>query len=182
MAALLRSQGLVKTWLCQQRASRRTAMDQYVGLDVSLKETSIFMRRNRKRIWRGKCQSRPKAVTEAIRKHAPDAVLVVFETGPLAIRKRQCLLNHRMRRLCNLHMSSGFAQSINLIDRQCRTIRAFARLPDPAQRFPNHLRRRITRRDPAERRLSKRRTRHGNRKRIILPPQPSRQTVHLFLP
>lgn len=59
-------------------------MDQYVGLDVSLKETSISVRQNRKRIWRGKCLSHPKAVAEAIRKHAPDAVLVVFETGPLA--------------------------------------------------------------------------------------------------
>ncbi len=59
-------------------------MDQYVGLDVSLKETSISVRQNRKRIWRGKCLSHPKAVAEAIRKHAPDVVLVVFETGPLA--------------------------------------------------------------------------------------------------
>jgi transposase len=59
-------------------------MDQYVGLDVSLKETSIWVRQNRKRIWRGKCPSHPKAVAEATRKHACDAVLIVFETGPLA--------------------------------------------------------------------------------------------------
>lgn len=31
-----------------------------------------------------KCLSHPKAVAGAIRKHAPDAVLVVFETGPRA--------------------------------------------------------------------------------------------------
>jgi transposase len=59
-------------------------MDQYVGLDVSLKETSISVRQKRKRIWRGKCLSDPKLVAEAIRRHAPDAALVVFETGPLA--------------------------------------------------------------------------------------------------
>ena len=59
-------------------------MDQYVGLDVSLKETSISVRQDRKRIWRGKCPSHPTAVAEAIRKHAPDAVLIVFETGSLA--------------------------------------------------------------------------------------------------
>jgi transposase len=59
-------------------------MDQYVGLDVSLKETSIAVRQNRKRIWRGKCLSDPQLVAEMIRKHAPYAVLVVFETGPLA--------------------------------------------------------------------------------------------------
>jgi transposase len=59
-------------------------MDQYVGLDVSLKETSISVRQERKRIWRGKCASNPVAVANAIRTHAPDAALVVFETGSLA--------------------------------------------------------------------------------------------------
>jgi transposase len=57
-------------------------MDQYVGLDVALKETSIPVRQNRKRIWRGKCLSDPQLVAEMIRKHAPYAGLVVFETGP----------------------------------------------------------------------------------------------------
>jgi transposase len=57
-------------------------MDQYVG--VSLKQTWISVRQNRKRIWRGKCLSHPRAVAEAIRQHAPNAVLVVFETGPLS--------------------------------------------------------------------------------------------------
>ena len=59
-------------------------MDQYVGLDVSLKQTWISVRQNRKRIWRGKCLSHPRAVAEAIRQHAPNAVLVVFETGSLS--------------------------------------------------------------------------------------------------
>ena len=45
-------------------------MDQYVGLDLSLKETSIPVRQERKRIWRGKCPSHPRAAAEAIRKHA----------------------------------------------------------------------------------------------------------------
>ena len=53
-------------------------MDQYVG--VSLKQTWISVRQNRKRIWRGKCLSHPRAVAEAIHQHAPNAVLVVFET------------------------------------------------------------------------------------------------------
>jgi transposase len=59
-------------------------MDQYVGLDVSLKETWISVWQTRKRIWRGKCLSHPRAVADAIRQHAPQAVLVVFETGALA--------------------------------------------------------------------------------------------------
>jgi hypothetical protein len=34
---------------------RRTAMGEYIGLDVSLKETAVSIRRDGKRIWRGKC-------------------------------------------------------------------------------------------------------------------------------
>ncbi|TBC23414.1 IS110 family transposase, partial [Rhizobium ruizarguesonis] len=59
-------------------------MDQYIGLDVSLKETAISIRQDGKRIWRGKCASDPKLVAEMIRKHAPHARRVVFETGPLS--------------------------------------------------------------------------------------------------
>ena len=34
-------------------------MDEYIGLDVSLKETAISVRRDGKRVWRGKCASDP---------------------------------------------------------------------------------------------------------------------------
>src|ERR1700712_3999482 len=60
-------------------------MEEFVGLDVSMKETAISIRRNGKRIWRGKCASDPKLIAELIRKHAPAAKRVVFETGPLSI-------------------------------------------------------------------------------------------------
>lgn len=63
---------------------RRATMDQYIGLDVSLKDTAISVREDGKRIWRGKCLSDPKLVADIIRKHAPHAKRVVFETGPLA--------------------------------------------------------------------------------------------------
>lgn len=59
-------------------------MDQYIGLDVSLKDTSISIREDGKRIWRGKCPSDPKLLAQLIRKHAPHARRVVFETGPLS--------------------------------------------------------------------------------------------------
>ena len=65
MAALLRSQGLERPGCFNNGLPRRTARDQYVGLDVALKETSISVRQNRKRIWRGKCPSHPEAVAEA---------------------------------------------------------------------------------------------------------------------
>ncbi len=34
-------------------------MEEYIGLDVSLKDTAISVRRNGKRVWRGKCASDP---------------------------------------------------------------------------------------------------------------------------
>lgn len=59
-------------------------MEQYVGLDVSLKDTAISIRQDGERIWRGKCPSDPQILAQVIRKHAPHASRVVFETGPLA--------------------------------------------------------------------------------------------------
>src|SRR5579884_3717012 len=60
-------------------------MAEYIGLDVSLKETAISIRRGGRRIWRGKCESDPKLIAEHIRRHAPTADRVVFETGPLSV-------------------------------------------------------------------------------------------------
>lgn len=60
-------------------------MGQYIGLDVSLKETAISIRQDSKRVWRGKCISDPGHLAKVIRKHAPDARRVVFETGPLSV-------------------------------------------------------------------------------------------------
>jgi transposase len=58
---------------------------QYIGLDVSLKDTFISVRQDGRRIWRGKCASDPKILSQVIRKRAPEAVRIVFETGPLSI-------------------------------------------------------------------------------------------------
>lgn len=60
-------------------------MDQFIGLDVSLKDTFISVREGGQRIWRGKCPSDPKLIAEVIRKRAPNASRVVFETGPLSV-------------------------------------------------------------------------------------------------
>src|ERR1700737_3378910 len=60
-------------------------MEEFVGLDVSMKETAISIRRDGRRIWRGKCASDPKLIAELIRKHVPVAKRVVFETGPLSV-------------------------------------------------------------------------------------------------
>lgn len=59
-------------------------MGEYVGLDVCLKETAVFIRRDGKRIWRGKCASDPQLLARLIRKHAQEAERVMFETGPFS--------------------------------------------------------------------------------------------------
>lgn len=60
-------------------------MKQYIGLDVSLKDTFISIRENGKRIWRGKCPSDPRLIADVIYKRAPNVERVVFETGPLSV-------------------------------------------------------------------------------------------------
>ncbi|GEM_PF-4593524 len=60
-------------------------MDEYIGLDVFLKETAVSIRRDGKRVWRGKCPSDPQLLAALIRKHAPAPKRVVFETGPLSV-------------------------------------------------------------------------------------------------
>jgi transposase len=60
-------------------------MCDYIGLDVSLKETAISVRRGGLRVWRGKCPSDPAAIAAVLRRHAPEAKRVVFETGPLSV-------------------------------------------------------------------------------------------------
>lgn len=75
-------------------------MGEYIGLDVSLKETAISVRRDSKRIWRGKCASDPKLIAQVIRKHAPNAVRVVFETGPLSVWFYHALTAEGLPALC----------------------------------------------------------------------------------
>jgi transposase len=40
----------------------RTAMEEYIGLDVSMKETAVSIRRDGKRVWRRKCPSDPNSL------------------------------------------------------------------------------------------------------------------------
>src|SRR5215471_6243469 len=72
-------------WTPRPSIEWRTAMEEYIGLDVSMKETAVSIRRAGQRIWRGKCASDPSIVAELIRKRAPSVKRVVFETGPLSV-------------------------------------------------------------------------------------------------
>lgn len=60
-------------------------MEDYIGLDVSMKETAVSIRRAGERIWRGKCASDPTVIAQLLRKRAPLAKRVVFETGALSV-------------------------------------------------------------------------------------------------
>jgi transposase len=75
-------------------------MSEYIGLDVSLKETAISVRRDGNRIWRGKCPSDPSLVAAVLRKRAPAAKLVVFETGPLSVWFYHALRSERLPAIC----------------------------------------------------------------------------------
>ena len=59
-------------------------MEQYVGLDVSMEETKVHVLDEQgRRVWRGTCLSEPGTIEATIRKHAPEAVRIGIETGPL---------------------------------------------------------------------------------------------------
>jgi transposase len=59
--------------------------NQYVGLDVSLKETSICVIDDAgKIVWRGQVDSTPEAIASAVKQHAPHAVRIGLESGQLS--------------------------------------------------------------------------------------------------
>jgi len=59
--------------------------NQYVGLDVSLKETSICVIDDADKIvWRGRVDSTPEAIASAVKQHAPHAVRIGLESGQLS--------------------------------------------------------------------------------------------------
>ena len=61
-------------------------MEQYVGLDVSQKETVIcVIDGNGKQVWEGVCSSTPEAMAAVLHRKAPLAVKIGMETGPLAV-------------------------------------------------------------------------------------------------
>jgi transposase len=81
-----------------QRAPHRCqegAMKQYVGLDVSQKETSVCVIDEQGRlVFEGKAKSTPGALAEVIGRRAPQAERIGFETGAMA-----SWLWHELRRI-----------------------------------------------------------------------------------
>jgi transposase len=60
--------------------------NQYVGLDVSLKETSICVidDADDQIVWRSRVDSTPNAIALAVKQHAPHAVRIGRESGQLS--------------------------------------------------------------------------------------------------
>lgn len=68
-------------------------MLQYVGLDVSLKETGVCVLDVSDRIvWQGVYKATPEAMAATIRKRAPEAQRLVLETGPIPIIRKVRIL------------------------------------------------------------------------------------------
>jgi transposase len=60
-------------------------MKQYVGLDVSQKETAVcIVDEAGKLVFQGKVKSDPRALAEVLRKRAPHAERIGFETGAMS--------------------------------------------------------------------------------------------------
>ncbi len=60
-------------------------MEHYVGLDVSMEETSLcVLDRDGKIIFEGSAPSRPEAIAKVLHRRAPNAERIVFETGSLS--------------------------------------------------------------------------------------------------
>jgi len=93
-------------------------MEQYIGLDVSLKDTAISIRQDGTRIWRGKCASDPRIVAQMIRKHASQPSRVVFETGPLATWFYHALMDEGLPAICieARHAHKVLSETLNKTD------------------------------------------------------------------
>lgn len=95
-------------------------MEQYVGLDVSQLETHVcVLDKNGDISWQGKTLSEPEDLARCIRKHAPNAVKVGLETGPLSTWHWHGLndLGIPIVCLCARHAKAALKMQINKTDK-----------------------------------------------------------------
>ncbi len=60
-------------------------MEQFVGLDISQATTHLcVVNGTGKKVWQGKCPTKPEDIAATIRAKAPSATLVGFESGALS--------------------------------------------------------------------------------------------------
>jgi hypothetical protein len=94
------SAGLFLDGLLGDERRKTGWMEQFIGLNVSSKDTFISVRDGGARIWRGKCPSDPKLIAEVIRKRAPSVKRVVLETGSLSVWFYRALKQEDLPTIC----------------------------------------------------------------------------------
>jgi transposase len=76
-------------------------METFIGLDVSLKETSVcILNRDGTRVFEGKVASEPAAIARLIRKRAPGVVRVGLESGPTSVWLTHALMAEGLPVVC----------------------------------------------------------------------------------
>jgi transposase len=76
-------------------------METFVGLDVSLKETSVcVLDQAGTLVFEGKVASEPAAIARLIRKHATDVARVGLESGPTSVWLTHALLAEGLPLVC----------------------------------------------------------------------------------
>ena len=76
-------------------------METFVGLDVSLKETSVcVLNQTGTLVFEGKIASEPKAIARLIRKHATNVARVGLESGPTSVWLSHGLLAEGLPLVC----------------------------------------------------------------------------------
>lgn len=95
-------------------------MEQYVGLDVSMEETSMcVMDSAGSVVWEGKAETAPAALLRALHRRAPEAVRVGLESGPLSTWLWHALSSAGVRVICidARHAQAALSMRINKTDR-----------------------------------------------------------------
>lgn len=95
-------------------------MTHYVGLDVSLEETSVcVLEAAGSIVWEGKVASEPEAIARALARHAPNAAKVGLETGPTSTWLWHELRGAGVMAVCidARHASAALSMRLNKTDR-----------------------------------------------------------------
>jgi transposase len=95
-------------------------MSEYVGLDVSLEETSVcVLDANGAVTWEGKVKSEPAAIAQVIRQRAPQAVKAGLESGPTSTWLWHELRQAEVPAICidARHAQAALSMRLNKTDR-----------------------------------------------------------------
>jgi transposase len=95
-------------------------MEEYVGLDVSMEETSVcVMDAAGEIVWEGRVATEPSELVRALHRRAPAVVKVGLETGPLSTWLWHALSEAQVPVVCldARHAQAALSMRINKTDR-----------------------------------------------------------------